>query len=72
MVNPYELLTKALADFYITPNKANYEAVRGILARGKLTVFVERNVNRNEDVFVENSTMAISSVLKTMSPELHS
>jgi hypothetical protein len=70
MVNPYELLTKALTDFYITPNKANYEVVRGILAREKLAMFVETNINKNEDAFIENSVTAISSVLEAMSPEL--
>jgi hypothetical protein len=36
MVSPYELLTKALADFYTTPNRANYEVILGIEARSML------------------------------------
>jgi hypothetical protein len=41
MVNPYELLTKALTDFYTTPNEANYKIVRGILARTSLADLVD-------------------------------
>jgi hypothetical protein len=33
MVNPYELLTKALNGFYTTPNAENYKVVLGIYAR---------------------------------------
>jgi hypothetical protein len=71
MVDPYGLLTRALTNFYITPNNENYRIVRGILARGRLAEIVEININRNEDAFIKNSITAISRVLETMSPELY-
>ncbi|GBR72756.1 hypothetical protein NO1_0246 [Candidatus Termititenax aidoneus] len=70
MVNPYELLTNALVNFYLDPNGRtpagkNYDVLRGILARGQLAEIVDR------DTFITKLVTAISSTLEAMSPGLY-
>jgi hypothetical protein len=64
MVNPYELLTKALADFYITPNNANYQIVRGIAARSVLATIIDG------DEFSANMSGSIGAVLISLNQAL--
>jgi hypothetical protein len=62
MVSPIGLLTEALTNFYITPNKTNYERVRGIKARSTLAMFAT-----NDDAFVNFAEVSISSVINILS-----
>jgi hypothetical protein len=64
MVNPYELLTKALTDFYITPNNTNYGVVLGINARALLAA------NTDRDEFTNNMLESIGRTLKFLNPTL--
>jgi hypothetical protein len=65
MVNPYELLTKALADFYVTPNEANYKIVCGILARAKLAALTDG------DEFTRNMAESIKRTLVSFNQALY-
>jgi hypothetical protein len=57
MVNPYELLTRALTNFYITPNETNYRVIRGILARAVLASVTDG------DAFTDRMTESIHGIL---------
>jgi hypothetical protein len=65
MVNPYELLTRALTNFYITPNETNYSVVRGILARAQLAAFTDG------DGFTASMLASMDSTLRFFSQELN-
>jgi hypothetical protein len=65
MVNPYELLTKALTDFYVTPNEANYKIVRGILARAILASVTDG------DAFTDNMAESMHEILVSFNPALN-
>jgi hypothetical protein len=57
MVNPYDLLTKALTGFYTTPNTENYKVVLGIYARAVLASVTDG------DAFTKNMT---DSIMRTL------
>ncbi|MDR2096653.1 MAG: hypothetical protein LBP76_14215 [Treponema sp.] len=65
MVNPYELLTQALANFYTTPNETNYKIVRGILARTTLADLVDG------DDFTDYLWHSVSAVLASLNQGLY-
>jgi hypothetical protein len=65
MVNPYELLTKALTDFYITPNNVTYQVVRGIVARAVLATITDG------DEFSANMSGSIGSILISLNQALN-
>jgi opacity protein-like surface antigen len=65
MVNPYELLTKALTGFYTTPNEANYKIVRGILARTSMTDLVDG------DDFTDYLWHSVCAVLASLNQGLY-
>jgi hypothetical protein len=64
MVNPYELLTKALTDFYTTPNTTNYKVLLGIEARAGLGIIT------GGDEFTSSMLRSISRTVIALSPEL--
>jgi hypothetical protein len=66
MVNPYELLTRALTNFYITPNETDYRVIRGIHARAQLAAFTDG------DGFTRNMRSSIEYTLFSLNQELNS
>jgi hypothetical protein len=64
MVNPYDLLTRALTNFYITPSNENYRVVRGIYARARLAKLTDG------DTFTDNMLESIEQILKSFNQEL--
>jgi predicted negative regulator of RcsB-dependent stress response len=64
MVNPYELLTKALTDLYTTPSAENYKVVLGINARSLLATITDG------DNFTSNMLESIGRTLKSLNPAL--
>jgi tetratricopeptide (TPR) repeat protein len=62
MANPYELLTKALTDFYATPNNTNYSVVLGINARALLASITDG------DEFTSNMSESIGRTLESINP----
>jgi hypothetical protein len=64
MVNPYELLTKALTDFYITPSAENYKVLLGIRARASMTAIT------GGDAFTHNMSEAIARAIISCSQAL--
>jgi hypothetical protein len=64
MVDPRELLTNALTDFYKDPSQGNYRIVRGIYARCRITEIAYG------DEFVTATTDSIASILTSMNAGL--
>jgi hypothetical protein len=65
MVNPYELLTQALTNFYVTPNETNYRVIRGIYARTSMADLVDG------DVFTDYLWHSVSAVLASLDQGLY-
>jgi hypothetical protein len=65
MVNPYELLTRALTNFYITPNNENYRVICGIYARAQLAALTDG------DEFTSNMLASIGQTLVSFNQEFH-
>jgi hypothetical protein len=65
MVDPYELLAKALTDFYTTPNRTNYEVICGIQARAMLAVIAD------DDTFTDAMDGAIGNTIASLSTGLY-
>jgi hypothetical protein len=64
MVNPYELLTDALTNFYKDPSRRTYEIVRGIYARARMAYLFDR------DDFTEYLWHSVSAIFGSISQEL--
>jgi hypothetical protein len=69
MVNPYELLTNALVNFYLDPNGRtpigkNYDVLSGIYARARLAAITDR------DAFIVNMRKSIARTIQSFNKKL--
>jgi hypothetical protein len=69
MVNPYELLTSALVNFYLDPNGRtpvgkNYDVILGIYVRARLTTITYR------DAFIVNMRESIARTIQFFNEKL--